>query len=381
MGYVKCIGHLGAWAVALGVVAAASATGVASAETADGRTAAGSGTDSATDSDSSTDTDSGIGTAAHPSPDDSSTSDSATPIGSTPSPPTRVGNGRADLADSSADDDPGILRASNPRTRAAAQRATDAADSVSGSVANLVDTILDAFTPAGALPPAQAHSDALSAADLNPIGNAAPAQVQLTPPDVADPGTWLPFVTDVVHDVNVLAQRNVDIYDLNDQTGRTALALDYTWGLPGTMLGYGIQVINMFWATDPMYRDDLSVGQNRHVYEGGFYLKEGFAHTQGNTATNMGFNGSGVNMGVLDNHESLHMWQSRLFGPAYQGTYVGWAAAGLPIATAVWLTDTDQDLFSLIETAVYYDNPFEYWAYQNNNQWPPSGANPILAWP
>ena len=28
----------------------------------------------------------------------------------------------------------------------------------------------------------------------------------------------------------------------------------------------------------------------------------------------------------------------------------------------------------------YYDNPFEYWAYNNDNNWPPSGADPSLRW-
>ena len=26
------------------------------------------------------------------------------------------------------------------------------------------------------------------------------------------------------------------------------------------------------------------------------------------------------------------------------------------------------------------DNPFEYWAYKNDNKWPPSGINPSLSW-
>jgi hypothetical protein len=53
------------------------------------------------------------------------------------------------------------------------------------------------------------------------------------------------------------------------------------------------------------------------------------------------------------------------------------------VGSIVWLWHTDNGLSglgSLIETASYCDNPFEYWAYKNDSNWPPSGVNPILAY-
>jgi hypothetical protein len=55
-------------------------------------------------------------------------------------------------------------------------------------------------------------------------------------------------------------------------------------------------------------------------------------------------------------------------------------AGGAIVGTAVWLTDTNEDWYSLVETAAYYDNPWEVWAYTNDNNWPPAGANPKLVW-
>jgi len=100
----------------------------------------------------------------------------------------------------------------------------------------------------------------------------------------------------------------------------------------------------------------------------------------GNVISNTGEGGKGIDLTFLKEHEELHIWQNRIFGPIFQATYVGWAVGGLIVGSIVWLTDTDEDWWGLVETAAYYDNPFEYWAYENNNNWPPSGANPKLAW-
>jgi len=34
----------------------------------------------------------------------------------------------------------------------------------------------------------------------------------------------------------------------------------------------------------------------------------------------------------------------------------------------------------LVETAAYYDNPFEYWAYRNDGRWEANSAQPALKW-
>ncbi|HEX2061873.1 MAG TPA: RHS repeat-associated core domain-containing protein, partial [Thermoanaerobaculia bacterium] len=181
--------------------------------------------------------------------------------------------------------------------------------------------------------------------------------------------------------MNGLISGMTGIYNWASIDGWLAFLSDSTWGLIGTSLGNIVHVINLFYG-DRGYRSDLSHRQNRHVYEGGFALKGNFAFTQGNVISNAGLGrgAAGINVSFIAQHEELHIWQSRIFGPLFQATYVVWAVGGFLVATAVWLTDTSQNYGSLIETAAYYDNPFEYWAYSNDNNWPPGGANPTLAW-
>ncbi|WAZ26808.1 FG-GAP-like repeat-containing protein [Streptomyces cinnabarinus] len=172
------------------------------------------------------------------------------------------------------------------------------------------------------------------------------------------------------------------VYDWSSPSGWLAFLSDSTWSLIGTSLGNVVHVINLFYK-DANYREDLSRRQNRNVYEGGFALKKDFAFTQGNVISNAGQGGKGVNASFIANHEELHITQQRIFGPLFQATYVVWAVGGVIVGSVVWLWHTDtraSGLGSLIETAAYYDNPFEYWAYKNDNNWPPAGANPILTY-
>jgi hypothetical protein len=88
-------------------------------------------------------------------------------------------------------------------------------------------------------------------------------------------------------------------------------------------------------------------------------------------------------MNLIDNHESLHILQNRIFGPLFQTVYVGWMIGAFIVGSIFWLFHTDHDYGSIIETAAYYDNPWEYWAYSNQHYWPPtgqSGFDPIIAW-
>ena len=122
----------------------------------------------------------------------------------------------------------------------------------------------------------------------------------------------------------------------------------------------------------PDYNDALSREVGFFVYDGGIVFFPGFITTLGNVTTN----GSG-NVGVIEDHEAVHVWQSRVFGPVFQVSYVAWLAGGAVVkGTAVWLTDTDEDWYSLVETAAYYNNPWEVWAYTNDNNWPPGRSEP-----
>lgn len=177
--------------------------------------------------------------------------------------------------------------------------------------------------------------------------------------------------------MNGLISGMTGIYNWKSIDGWFAFLSDSTWGLVGTSLGNIVHIINLFYG-NANYRSDLSHRQNRHVYEGGFALKSDFAFTQGNVISNAGLGGKGINASFIANHEELHIWQSRIFGPLFQATYIVWAVGGAIVGTVVWFFHTDQDYGSIIETAVYYDNPFEYWAYKNDNNWPPSGSNPVI---
>ena len=201
-----------------------------------------------------------------------------------------------------------------------------------------------------------------------------PAAIQTTAaqpfglPDINDPGSLLTVVSGIV-------AHELSIYDFNDPRGRTAFVLDYSWGLTGTALGAALQIVNTFFIPNSDYDATLSEQVGFFVYNGGIVFFPGFITTLGNVTTN----GSG-NVDVVENHEAVHVWQSRIFGPFFQVSYVAWLAGGAIVGTAVWLTDTNEDWYSLVETAAYYDNPWEVWAYTNDNNWPPAGANPKLVW-
>lgn len=196
-------------------------------------------------------------------------------------------------------------------------------------------------------------------------------------------GAWLGWTVGgplgaIMGGMNGLVSGIHGIYDWGSVDGWFAFLSDSTWGLIGTSLGNVVHIINLF--SDSGYREDLSRRQNRHVYERGFALKGDFAFTQGNVISNAALGGSSINASFIANHEELHIWQSRFFGPVFQTGYIVWAIGGFIVASVYWLTDTSKNWGSLVETAAYYDNPFEYWAYKNDNNWPPAGADPSLRW-
>ena len=169
------------------------------------------------------------------------------------------------------------------------------------------------------------------------------------------------------------------IYRLETWQGRASFVADSTWGLIGTSLGNMVHIANLFWP-DADYNRELSVRQNRHNYSGGFRLSVGFATTHGNVISNAFQSGKGYDPEFIGEHEELHIWQNRMFGPLFQATYLVWGVGGTAVASVVWVGDTEEDFGSLVQTAAYFDNPFEYWAYQANDFWMPPGTNERLSW-
>lgn len=168
--------------------------------------------------------------------------------------------------------------------------------------------------------------------------------------------------------------------------GIVAFVLDSTWGIFGTALGTVLNLVNMALGERAGYRFDITYRQNHHVYAAGFTLKKNYAWTLGNVISGAAGSvnlddseGSENRRRFIDEHEALHVWQNRWFGPFYQLIYVGWLILGGLVGLVVGIVKRT-NIAKAIETVAYFDNPFEYWAYRNNNYWPPRDADQTLVW-
>lgn len=170
------------------------------------------------------------------------------------------------------------------------------------------------------------------------------------------------------------------IYDWRSPTGVSAFALDSSWALLTTTGGLVAHAVAHL-RGDPGYRPELSERRNRHVYERGFQPRQGFAITLGNVVNGAGDVERPRRAKLVTDHEDVHVWQARLFGPAYPLLYVGWMAAGGATGAAAWaLRHRDQPFGKVVESYAYYLNPFEWWAYSRDDHWPPSGKVPGIGW-
>jgi len=169
------------------------------------------------------------------------------------------------------------------------------------------------------------------------------------------------------------------IYEWDSWRGWAAFLTDYSWALISTAPGGLIHIINAFWKASG-YRHDLSNRENRHVYKGGVYLQRHFAFTQGNVISNASTGRGAIDLNFLDEHETLHVWQSRMFGPLLEATYIVWGIGGFIVAGIYWLFNRHMNWRELVKEAAYFDNPFEYWAFNNNDNWPPKSDNAGLLW-
>jgi hypothetical protein len=179
--------------------------------------------------------------------------------------------------------------------------------------------------------------------------------------------------------LNGLAAGARGIYDWRSARGWVAFVTDSTWGLAMTALGVVLSGANVF-VPATRHANELSRRQNRHVFDGGLALQRNMALTLGNVTSNGNPTGHGLNREFLTHHEGLHIWQARFFGPLFPLVYIVWGTSGAIVGALVWLFHRDESLPQLVQTAAYFDNPFEYWAYRNDSNWPPVGAHPLLAW-
>lgn len=172
------------------------------------------------------------------------------------------------------------------------------------------------------------------------------------------------------------------IYGWSCSDGLIAFTLDSTWALPMTGAGLFAHAIGLI-KKDAGYVPGLSERRNRHVYRRGFMPRRGFATTLGNVIGGAGDVEQPRRAKLITDHEDVHVWQARWFGPFYPVLYVGWTVLGGVVGTVCWVVDRRRkgdSLFGTVESVAYYLNPFEWWAYSRDGYWPPKGKVVGFGW-
>lgn len=170
------------------------------------------------------------------------------------------------------------------------------------------------------------------------------------------------------------------VYDLGCSTGFVAVVLDSTWALPMTAAGIVSQALGLV-RRRPEYDATLSRRANRMVFGRGFVPRRGFAITVGNVISGAGDTTQPRRRRLVTDHEDVHVWQARWFGPAYPLLYAAWMVFGGAAGMLVWVARGRAERFTTtVESCAYYLNPFEWWAYSRDDHWPPSGKVAGLGW-
>ena len=172
-------------------------------------------------------------------------------------------------------------------------------------------------------------------------------------------------------------------YDWRRPVGAVAFVLDTTWAVPMTAAALVSHAVAAAQRDRGGYLGELSRRANRHVYARGFRLRRGFVVTVGNAVHNAGEHAvsSPGRRRVVTDHEDVHVWQSRWFGPFFPLLYGGWLVIGGAVGAIVWALRGRRDRCSrVVETCAYYLNPFEWWAYSRGGVWPPSAKVAGLGW-
>ncbi len=163
--------------------------------------------------------------------------------------------------------------------------------------------------------------------------------------------------------------------------GMVAFVLDSTWAALPVALGLLAHLGARLQRDDPGHEWSLGHRQNRHVYRRGVALKAGFAFTIGNVISGAGDVDRPRRRRLVTDHEDVHVWQSRWFGPLYPVLYGLWSLAALAVAAVVWAArGRRQPLAKVVESFSYYTNPFEWWAYSRDDLWPPPGKLEGIGW-
>lgn len=163
--------------------------------------------------------------------------------------------------------------------------------------------------------------------------------------------------------------------------GVLAFVLDSTWASLPVALGLVAHLGARLQRGDAGHEWSLGHRQNRHVYRRGVALKAGFAFTIGNVISGAGDVDRPRRRRLVTDHEDVHVWQSRWFGPFYPVLYGLWALGALAVGVVVWvIRERRSPLAKVIESCSYYTNPFEWWAYSRDDLWPPPGKLDGIGW-
>jgi hypothetical protein len=172
-------------------------------------------------------------------------------------------------------------------------------------------------------------------------------------------------------------------YGWRRPAGPLAFVLDSTWAVPMTAAALVTHAVAALQPDRGGYLRDLSARADRHVYRGGFRLRRGFLITIGNTVHGAGeaATWSPRRRRVVTDHEDVHVWQGRWFGPLYPLLYGGWLLVGGAVGAVVWaVAKRDEPFTKVVETCAYYANPFEWWAYSRDGYWPPAHKVSGVGW-
>jgi hypothetical protein len=169
-------------------------------------------------------------------------------------------------------------------------------------------------------------------------------------------------------------------YEWRSPVGFVGFVLDSTWAA-GTTASALFAHLAALARGNPQYHDELSRRHNRHVYGRGFQPRKRFAITLGNVIAGAGDLTSERRRRLVTDHEDVHVWQARWFGPLYPVLYVGWALGAAAIGVVVWVVRRRGEPFTkVVESCAYYLNPFEWWAYSRDDHWPPKGLVAGIGW-
>jgi hypothetical protein len=168
------------------------------------------------------------------------------------------------------------------------------------------------------------------------------------------------------------------IYRWRTAGGIAAFVLDSTWALITTAGALVVHAVASAQRRPDNYVVALSERHDRHVYASGFTLRRGFLTTIGNVVS--GASGARSRR-VVEEHEHVHVWQARWFGPLYPLLYGVWTLVGALGGFVAWvLRGRRERLWKVIDTTAYYSNPLEWWAYSREGRWPPQAAIADLTW-